>query len=505
MPGIAAPRAQPAERDQRDEPVGGFGELAIEHRVRPLAGGVPATPEHVDEGLPGRHVAGQPVEVVRARERDAFGEMRLGHVEAPHLAGARTQHDVAIGDGDAAVAERASDVAAGQHGFATAWIVDEEQRGAHRQPGTGQRVALVGTLRERDCLPSPRHGLRDVAIQHPQIGLARVDPCPQRPVIERLRDRDRASARRVGVGVAQRAHERQRETRQRRARACRVAAALEQRDRPLARGNRRGQVVELERVVRVLVEQGRVFGIGQRLRIRERGPAVGGGLATRAAIGRLARRARREPQHRGAVRGALGMMDEAGEACLLHRRVRQRGQHAGMQSPRGRRRQVLLDRDAGQFVAKAQRVAIDLQQAARDAVVDRLRVGREDAHDERGLDRPRHDGREPQDLARARREMRGPRSDRVADGRRHLAFPMREDLRHEERIAAGRGVQAEAVAVDSGRERGDGVGRQSLQRDARHVARRQVSEDRPQQSGRVELVVAVGEDHQDRRPMDAAP
>ena len=67
---------------------------------------------HVAQRLPGFHVAGQAIEVVGAREGDAFGEVALGGGELVQLARGGGDHHVGVGDAGAAVAEAARDLQA---------------------------------------------------------------------------------------------------------------------------------------------------------------------------------------------------------------------------------------------------------------------------------------------------------------------------------------------------------------------------------------------------------
>jgi hypothetical protein len=81
-----------------------------------------------------------------------------------------------------------------------------------------------------------------------------------------------------------------------------------------------------------------------------------------------------------------------------------------------------------------------------------------------------------------------------------LAVAAGEDLGQEERVA--RRAAVELVGVDAVRlgELCDGVGRQSWKLAARDVARPgQLSEDDPQRVAKVELVVAIGAEHERRR------
>jgi hypothetical protein len=101
-PGSPRRVPQAPERDQRDDAVGRAAELARRDGVGTLAGERPAASVQVDERLPAFHVAGEAVEVVGARERDAVVEIALGGGERVQLARRRAEHDMRVGDRGAA-------------------------------------------------------------------------------------------------------------------------------------------------------------------------------------------------------------------------------------------------------------------------------------------------------------------------------------------------------------------------------------------------------------------
>jgi hypothetical protein len=157
-------------------------------------------------------------------------------------------------------------------------------------------------------------------------------------------------------------------------------------------------------------------------------------------------------------------------------------------------------------VAKAQAGAVGDEQPAREARLDGLGRRREHVVDERAFDLARHDRDELEQLLRERRQRRGARQHRVADARRDTGgtAALAQHLGDEERVAAGRGV--DAAGVVSRDDRGEPLDRGARQRrhlHARDVRRRQVAEDVAQLVERCG-VVAVAEDQQRARVADAA-
>ena len=82
---IAAANTQSTQSDKCGDPVGGAEHVACQQRIGTSAGVIPASLINVQRCLPGLHVTAQTVEVVRAREGDAFGQVAFGIGELKHL------------------------------------------------------------------------------------------------------------------------------------------------------------------------------------------------------------------------------------------------------------------------------------------------------------------------------------------------------------------------------------------------------------------------------------
>ena len=122
---------------------------------------------------------------------------------------------------------------------------------------------------------------------------------------------------------------------------------------------------------------------------------------------------------------------------------------------------------------------------------------------EGGVEQPQlgaggHERRAVEQSPRVGRQARGARQDRVAHRRRHRVAGRRQQLGHEERVAAGQRV--DGVGVVTGCELAHGLDRQRRDRDALdRRRRRQVAEQAAQRMVADRLVVAVGDEHERRR------
>jgi hypothetical protein len=242
----------------------------------------------------------------------------------------------------------------------------------------------------------------------------------------------------------------------------------------------------------------------------------------RAPRATASRAGRRRPAQDGVgVVGALRVMGERGERHAAGRSRLECGKHARVQLRRAQRRDRRLDRGAREFVAKAEPASFGDQQPARDAGVDGLDRGREDGLDERGVGLRRHDSDHMQHLARRRGQRCRSRHDGVAHGRRHrsvggaalaigagrvaiTALVLAQQLGDEERVAAGRRVDARGV-VPARRvlgELADRGLRKQWHGEAPHVLGRQFAEHWGQPSQR-RGVVAVAEDEERRHLLHA--
>ena len=116
-----------------------------------------------------------------------------------------------------------------------------------------------------------------------------------------------------------------------------------------------------------------------------------------------------------------------------------------------------------------------------------------------------HDGNGLEQSPRLGREVRDAPENRVAHGRRHGFSTRSQDLRDEERVPTRAAM--ELVAVDPVRlgQGADAFARERPQAqaiDADGTAK--AAEDDPQGVGRLELVVAIGREHERGRRLDAA-
>ena len=185
---------------------------------------------------------------------------------------------------------------------------------------------------------------------------------------------------------------------------------------------------------------------------------------------------------------------------------RQCRQHLSVQAHRARRQDRFLDCRARELVAKAQRPALGEQQPAVQACLDVLGRRREHLGNERQVDRARHDRRQLQHLERPRgragRRGRGRRRARWPERPRRVA-PLAQHLGDEERVAAGRGMDAGAVVARRARRQADDCGAgEPGQRDPRQMRRRQLAEHCAQVAERG-TVVAVAQHQHGRQAMDA--
>ena len=100
-------------------------------------------------------------------------------------------------------------------------------------------------------------------------------------------------------------------------------------------------------------------------------------------------------------------------------------------------------------------------------------------------------------------EPRGAGEHGVADGLGDLGVGGREHLGHVERVAGGPAMQLGGVDADRAGQLGHPLGGERRQRQSRRRAAGQLAEDDPQRVARIELVVAIGDEHQRGEPLDA--
>ena len=230
----------------------------------------------------------------------------------------------------------------------------------------------------------------------------------------------------------------------------------------------------------------------------EGGGVVGGGLAVgaeprRAIAGRLG-----VLEHRRAVTRGLGMMREPRGLAASGERDQRRPMQAD--APVGR--ELVLDRRARDLVAERDRVALGAQHPGRQARLElRQFVARDGARAARS---PRAAARPPPPPAAAGPGRAGAPRGRARRRARWTACAAatRQHLGHEERVAAGARMQPGAVdAVRRGQPR---HGRRRQRPDRDPVRRTKVAEHDAQRVIALQLVVAIGRDHQRRHRRHAA-
>ena len=278
-------------------------------------------------------------------------------------------------------------------------------------------------------------------------------------------------------------------------------AVLLQRAPPGLDGAR--DVVDQVALVRAALEQ-----LGAALALQVGAVAQRAGeLRGRLAMGAEHRRALagggRVEQHRVGVAGGLRVMREAGgiRASAVRGERRQR-RAVERQAPV--RRQRVLDRDARDLVAEADGVALRAQHPRGQAFVEVVELALGERVEQPQLGARRRDGDGVQQHPRPVAQARGAGQHRVADGLGQLGVGAGQHLGDEERVAGGRPVQRFVIDRRRPGERGHRLGRQRRQRHALRRAAGQLAEDDPQRVGSIELVVAIGRQHQRRQRLDAA-
>ncbi len=231
----------------------------------------------------------------------------------------------------------------------------------------------------------------------------------------------------------------------------------------------------------------------------QRPGVLGGGLAVGPQRGGPLARGRGVPQHRVAVAGGLGVVGQPGGvgAGGVERR-----QGPAVQRDPAVRRQRLLDGHAGDLVAEADAVALADQDARGEAALELGHGLAGHGLEQRQLGTLGQDRDRVEQLAGARVEPGGPGQDRVAHRVGHERAARGEHLGDEERVAAGQPVQPPGVDV-AARQRGHARLAQRGERDPVDGLARQLAEHDPQRMRPVELVVAVGREHQHAGGLDA--
>ena len=168
------------------------------------------------------------------------------------------------------------------------------------------------------------------------------------------------------------------------------------------------------------------------------------------------------------------------------------------------RRQRVLDGHPRDLVAKADRVALGPQHPGRQARVERRQIALRQRLQQPQLRAPRNDGDDVQQGERAFVQARDPGQHRVAHRGRNGVIGGREHLGDVERVAGRPAIQLAVVDARRSRERGDRVRGERSQRHPLRGVTGELAEHDPQRVSAVELVVAVGRQHQRRDRLDAA-
>ncbi len=210
-----------------------------------------------------------------------------------------------------------------------------------------------------------------------------------------------------------------------------------------------------------------------------------------------------EAQHRGAVAGVVGVMDQAGDRDLAVALLQEHRQRAGMKVLALGQRHAVLDRTPRDFVPEAQRTIAMGDHSDIQAFLHDLAAGADHAVDQPALGVSGHDGNQVRHPARLAGQPCQARNHRIAHRRRHLVLRCGEDFGDEERIAAGHLVQAGRRSAGRRGQQTDRIFAQRLQPDAAERCRRQVADDRAQRMLVGHLVVAIADHQHHREPGQA--
>ena len=213
----------------------------------------------------------------------------------------------------------------------------------------------------------------------------------------------------------------------------------------------RGQVERLDRLVELIGDVALVRAALQQVApLRERetigvpecSRVLRGGLAVRPEGGRPQCRGRRELEHGVDVAGRLGVMRESRQVRACACALAQSAQGVAMQPGAFVRADRALDRQSGQLVPERDSVAVHLEHARGEALVE-MRDARpcEGVQEQIHLHARRNDRHRLEQAVCLGRHAPRSGQDGIDDRRRDLLLPGREDLRHEERVALRTAMQ----------------------------------------------------------------
>ncbi len=388
-----------------------------------------------------------------------------------------------------------------RHLLAAGVVVEEQQRRAQRAQGLGADLALAQALGQRERAAGPADRGLALAMQHAQLGLHAPGARQRRARRQRLQQVDGAPARGVGLGVAQQLHLHQRQGAQVGGLGARVGVRAVPIGEPRVRVDRGLELPGQAAFVGVRGEP-----VGQviaGLALRDGLGVVRHGLPARAALQRLARRRGRERRDGARVARAHGVMHAPRERHRGLAGLRQRPQHGGMERAGGRRRQRVLDGDAGELVAEEVGVAGRVEQARVQALLDDAGRRLQQGLHQRGLDARWHGGGQADDGPRRGAEPGKARQHQVLHALRHALGAVAQHLADEQRIAARERMQAGGRAHRRARQLADGHLRQRRQREPRDEAGRQLADQAAQRVRGRDLVVAPRQHQQAGHAVDA--
>ncbi len=229
------------------------------------------------------------------------------------------------------------------------------------------------------------------------------------------------------------------------------------------------------------------------------------GLAVRADGGCVLGRRGRQLEHRRDVSRSLGVVREPREVRRPVRRRAQQGESPRVELDPPARSERVLDREPGQLVAERRGSVRHRDHSRGRAVVEAFEGVAGERFEQPQLGVGRHDREGLEQLPRTRVEHGSAREHGVADGGRDASGACGEHLDDEERIAAGRAIQRLRVDAVRLRQGGYRVLRKRSDREAaREPAGRQLAQDDPERMLRVDLAVAVADDHERGNRLDTA-
>ena len=235
----------------------------------------------------------------------------------------------------------------------------------------------------------------------------------------------------------------------------------------------------------------------------QRPGVLSGRLAVRAQHCCARRGCRRVPAYRIRVAGRLGMVREPGEIASAVRRGQQARERAPVQSHLPVRRERLLHREPGQFVAERDRVAGGLEHPRGQALLEACRRDLCQRLQQPDFGRLRDDRDRVDQRPRRLAESRGSGEDGISHRFRNAVGGRRDGLGDEERVAARARVQDIGVNRGGRRQRPDGVARQATDVEpGDEPAARELTQEQSERIRAAHLLVPKARHDQRRHPID---